>query len=833
MLVATSGITWLSREHQRTASHHFYQGLTQTLAEILRPSLAISDYGEAQRLLKIAEGKQKVTIGLVTAYGDILMADYAKRSHFEAIAAMKEAFSCESVLKRFRPIASSYFPYCAAINSQDGLGVKPTTIGLVVVMATLPSPFFSGPYFFGWLIGFIVAILAIGLWLSRKLRRQIVIPIEDTMNLMESASLQPEGERPELPPQPTIVELGRLNQSFLSLIERFRQEHIKRQEQETVIKMATAKHDLAAQVAHDIRSPLAALEAIVGAVNKLPEEERLIIRSAVNRIKDIANHLLEKNRGQAKGEDGSWRLEDGGGKEKKDPSPSPTDIYLLSSLIEPLITEKRLQFRSHSSIDITANLDASSYGLFAKVEPREFKRVLSNLINNSVEALKEKGSVTVNLASDKDWVLLKVQDNGPGIPKEILAKIGQRGQTHGKAQGSGLGLYHARCSLEAWEGSLEMTSKWAGGQKEDLDSGLRRNDSPASSPVLRAQGGEIGTTVTIKLPKAPSPSWFISELVLAPQSPVVILDDDSTIHQVWQGRLDSLCVSGQGIEVRHCSTPQDLRSWVKKNPQQSSQAIYLTDFELLGFKETGLALIEELGLGEHAILVTSRYEEDRILKDCLRLGVRLIPKNLVGFVPIRITTENITTSGPLHSSHPLSSVSSESKSEEGLDSRLRGNDRPAGSPVTTARNDKSNGRYAVLIDDDKLVQMTWRMAAKGAGIELSSFNSPQDFEKAHSTIARNTPIYLDSSFPNNQKGEDFLPRLKELGFTQITMATGFEADAPALKSLGIPVIGKEPPFAAPSLRAGTYRAPEARKELRGTLDPPEAGPRQPPFGVTS
>lgn len=50
------------------------------------------------------------------------------------------------------------------------------------------------------------------------------------------------------------------------------------------------------QVSHDIRSPLAALEMISGSINELPEEKRIIVRSAINRIRDIANSLLKENK---------------------------------------------------------------------------------------------------------------------------------------------------------------------------------------------------------------------------------------------------------------------------------------------------------------------------------------------------------------------------------------------------------------------------------------------------------------------------------------------------------------------------------------------------------
>ncbi|MBI5139339.1 hypothetical protein HZA26_01880 [Candidatus Nomurabacteria bacterium] len=54
--------------------------------------------------------------------------------------------------------------------------------------------------------------------------------------------------------------------------------------------------EITAQVAHDIRSPLAALNVIEKDLACLPEEVRIILRGAINRIRDIANGLLQKNR---------------------------------------------------------------------------------------------------------------------------------------------------------------------------------------------------------------------------------------------------------------------------------------------------------------------------------------------------------------------------------------------------------------------------------------------------------------------------------------------------------------------------------------------------------
>lgn len=468
--------------------------------------------------------------------------------------------------------------------------------------------------------------------------------------------------------------------------------------------------DTANQVAHDIRSPLTALESLLPDLRSLPEDQRLLARSALNRIRDIANNLLDHSRRR-----GGAAAEDPGNDES-------LSIELLSGLIEPLVTEKRLQYRSRLGIDIDARLGSSAYGAFSLVQPREFKRLLSNLINNSVEAVGSRGSVILTLKSiNRESVIIEIQDNGPGIPPETLTKLGTRGATHGKPDGTGLGLYHARTAVESWKGSLE----------------------------LRSEVGR-GTTVVLRLDRAAPPAWFVSELPLPPGTAVLILDDDASIQQVWQGRLDTLGASAHGIEAVHLSTPTQFRLWVKSQVAGVRNVIYLLDYELSGYPETGLSLAEELGIGGQAILVTSRFEEPRILDGCRRLGTRLIPKSLAGLIPICV-------------------------------------DRPASRPEPGA---------AVLIDDDPLVRMNWTVAAKRAGKALKAYPDAASFVKEAGDCARDTPIYVDSDLGEGIKGEEAAKELLALGFTELRLATGHDpASFPPLPHIKA-IRGKEPPWAA-------------------------------------
>lgn len=353
---------------------------------------------------------------------------------------------------------------------------------------------------------------------------------------------------------------------------------------------------MASQVAHDIRSPLAALNIVVSDLSEIPEETRLIVRSAVRRIKDIANGLLLNNRAHFENLFSTEvdALEN-------------ASTQLLSVIVDELVTEKRMQYRNKVGVDIRYEPDTSDYGIFAKIQEAELKRVLSNLINNSVESFLDGGTVSLTLEGDETHIKLIIKDNGKGIPADVLPKLMQRGETHGKIGGSGLGLYHARIRTEAWGGDLVVESEVA-----------------------------KGTSTIITLPRAPAPHWFVPKLAINTNSTVVILDDDSSIHQIWRDRFEGANFLGNGITLRHFFTPLEIESWMIINSNSSQSMSFLFDYELINENNNGLALIERFQIARQSVLVTNRYDDEAIRETCKRLGVKLLPKGMAGFVPIEI-----------------------------------------------------------------------------------------------------------------------------------------------------------------------------------------------------
>jgi hypothetical protein len=114
-----------------------------------------------------------------------------------------------------------------------------------------------------------------------------------------------------------------------------------------------------------------------------------------------------------------------------------------------------------------------------------------------------------------------------------------------------------------------------------------------------------------------------------------VFDDDQSIHQIWDGRLASL-PGYESLVVDHFSGPAEIRKFYGKNFIDLDEALFLMDYEIGGSNETGLDVIESLGIQNQSILVTSRYEEKAIRQRCDQLGVKLIPKSMSGFVPMEI-----------------------------------------------------------------------------------------------------------------------------------------------------------------------------------------------------
>jgi signal transduction histidine kinase len=344
---------------------------------------------------------------------------------------------------------------------------------------------------------------------------------------------------------------------------------------------------VAKQVAHDIRSPLAALKAVAQQIPVASDGDRKLLRAAAGRIHEIAEGLLARYR------------ENGPAPER---AAGAVDESLLQ-VAEGALEEKRAELGPESRVALEFRADAGAYALFTRVPPSELKRVISNLLNNAVEAIDGAGHAAVSVRADGDAAVLAVEDDGKGIPEDLLPKLMEPGATHGKEFGTGLGLAHARETAQAHGGEIR----------------------------IRSEAGR-GTRVEIRLPRSEPPAWYLRELVCSPGTAVVVVDDDQSIHRVWQSRFAA--AEGAHPTLVHCFGTEELAAQARR----PGSRLFLVDHEISGSRESGLDAIVRLGILSESVLVTSHADDSQLLARCGELGIRLLPKSLAGRVPIRAGT---------------------------------------------------------------------------------------------------------------------------------------------------------------------------------------------------
>lgn len=345
------------------------------------------------------------------------------------------------------------------------------------------------------------------------------------------------------------------------------------------------------QVVHDIISPLSALRMIIPRLTDVPEKQRITLKQATAQIEDIANDLLRQY----------WPQEP---QEEADVEPGVLFTFMELAAV---ISEKRIEF-SASPVTFKHQIDSDAYFAFIQANRKDFLRMLSNLMNNAVDALEEKeGKVQLELSIENDQVVIVVADTGKGMPGFVRDKILQGiSVTDGKKNGHGIGMVQVIDTVRKNQGTLAIES----------------------SP-------NAGTKIIVTFPRAATPDWAATELTLTADQTVLILDDDEFIHGAWETHFASILADNPQMKLIHFTEGDKLMDYVDKlTPEEMSKVFLLSDYELLNQRKNGLDIIEQKGIHQ-AMLVTSHYANAHVIARAKKLDIFILPKRLASKVPIR------------------------------------------------------------------------------------------------------------------------------------------------------------------------------------------------------
>ncbi len=99
-----------------------------------------------------------------------------------------------------------------------------------------------------------------------------------------------------------------------------------------------------------------------------------------------------------------------------------------------------------------------------RAETTRLIRILTNLVDNALRHAPRGGHVTVSTRPDGAAVRITVDDDGPGVPLELIPQLFQK-LARDPRGGTGLGLYFCRITVEQWGGAIGYEARPGGGAR--------------------------------------------------------------------------------------------------------------------------------------------------------------------------------------------------------------------------------------------------------------------------------------------------------------------------------------------------------------------------------
>jgi signal transduction histidine kinase len=288
-------------------------------------------------------------------------------------------------------------------------------VGLVCIVAGLVA------FGFSWLLG-----------------RQVEV---SSLALRQAArSLGQEGSGFSPPTGPMAAELAALSRELAATAGKLAESR----ERERLID--ASRRQLVAWVSHDLRTPLAGLQAMAEALQDGiatdPARYHRQIHAEATRLSAMVEDLFELSRIQS----GTLSL--------------VVDLVEAGDLVSDTVASLEPLARA-SSVQLTGEAAGS---LLIRADARKVSRALANLVTNAIRHTPENGRVRVAAAAEGGNVLMTVADGCGGIPEADLASVfdmawrGSAARTPGADGGAGLGLAIVRGIVDAHHGQVSVVN---------------------------------------------------------------------------------------------------------------------------------------------------------------------------------------------------------------------------------------------------------------------------------------------------------------------------------------------------------------------------------------
>ncbi len=181
---------------------------------------------------------------------------------------------------------------------------------------------------------------------------------------------------------------------------------------------------ITAHLSHDMRAPLGAIERLMLASENEISSMKGAVQDSLNRLYSMIEALRHTE--------------------------SETLVHRTLAQLEFGFVENSLKYKALSK-GILLDIPKNKFGELL-IDSLKLERAWINLTSNAMEVAKSFVKIEADFKGDH--LFIRVIDDGPGVPGEILPKLFQRGVTHGKADGTGLGLAYVRQIMRGHGGDV-------------------------------------------------------------------------------------------------------------------------------------------------------------------------------------------------------------------------------------------------------------------------------------------------------------------------------------------------------------------------------------------
>jgi len=217
----------------------------------------------------------------------------------------------------------------------------------------------------------------------------------------------------------------------------------------SLAQLFDARRELVAWASHDLRTPLANMQAMLEAVEDglaAPADYLPALGDQVRVLSSLVDDLFEL----ARIDSGTLTLE--------------LRRTELGGVIRSCVRGIEAEARSRG-ISVAADLDGE---VAARCNPNHVRRVLLNLLANALRHTPTDGSIAVLVRPQRDEVCVMVEDTGEGLTSDALRRMFERfwrGDPSRTTRGAGLGLAIARGLVEAHGGRIWAENRPEGGAR--------------------------------------------------------------------------------------------------------------------------------------------------------------------------------------------------------------------------------------------------------------------------------------------------------------------------------------------------------------------------------